>query len=309
MTLSSITKSINVKLDRKVEKYLKNIEFNHTLVLPKLPKKLSSFNDKIGLPAFSDGSPGRTLSYQTEIDDAINKYHKIIINKSRKIGVTETVLRSIAKNCFERYAGYNVMIVAGNRQAQAEDILNRFDKLFAKGFTDLLGNKFRYRDIIKKKTKSEVVFFNDTKIHTYPANAEALRGPERVICVFYDEAAHAKLLDDSQVYDALKPNLANTNGDLIIVSTPNGKRGIFYDLWKEHDFFKLEIPYTKALGTLLPKDFIETEKKDKRIDFEQEYNCKFTTSLSAAFDPEMVARNFVPGVIKRWENIVGPQAK
>src|SRR5438309_10215547 len=159
MSLSSITRSLSSKIESKVNKYLKKIEFEHKQVFPNIPKKFEDFNQVIGLPSLPE-SPGRVFSYQEEIDDAINEHHRVIINKSRKIGVTETVLRSIAKNCFKRYAGYNVMIVAGNRQAQAEDILNRFDKLFAKGFTDLRGNKFRYSDIIKKKTKSEVVFFN-----------------------------------------------------------------------------------------------------------------------------------------------------
>ena len=304
MSLSSITRSLSSKIESKVDKYLKKIEFEHKQVFPNIPKKFSDFNRVIGLPSLPE-SPGRVFSYQVEIDDAINKHHRIIINKSRKIGVTETVLRSIAKNCFSRYAGFNVMIVAGNRQKQAEDTLSRFDKLFHKGFTDLDGVKFQHRDIIKKRTKSELVFFNDTKVSIYPANAEALRGPERVICVFFDEAAHVKQLDDSKVYDALKPNLANTNGDFIIVSTPNGKRGIFYDLWQGNDFSKLEIPYTKALGGLLSKDLIDREKKDTRIDFEQEYNVKFTTSLTSAFDEDIVNEIYQPKKVTDYSDILG----
>jgi len=302
MTLSSITKSLSSKIESKVNRYLKKIEFEHKQVFPNIPKKFSDFNKVIGLPSLPE-SPSRVFSYQVEIDDAINEHHRIIINKSRKIGVTETVLRSIAKNCFSRYAGFNVMIVAGNRQKQAEDTLSRFDKLFHKGFADLDGVKFQYSDIIKNRTKSELLFFNDTKVSTYPANAEALRGPERVICVFYDEAAHAQQLDDSKVYDALKPNLANTNGDFVIVSTPNGKRGIFYDLWQTNDYFKLEIPYTKALGGLLSKDFINKEKKDTRIDFDQEYNCKFTSSRNAAIIAENII--YIPRKTTGWSDILG----
>jgi hypothetical protein len=301
MTLSSITKSISSQTGIKADKYLKKIEFKHKQFLPNLPIKFEDFNRVIGLPSMP-GCPSRVFSYQIEIDDAINKHHRIIINKSRKIGVTEMVLRSIAKNCFGRYAGFNVMIVAGNRQAQADNTLLRFYKLFHKGFTDMDGVKYQYRDIIKKSTKSELVFFNGTKVNTYPANAEALRGPERVICVFYDEAAHAHQLDDSEVYDALKPNLANTNGDFIIVSTPNGKRGIFYDLWEAGDYFKLEIPYTKALGGLLSEDFINKEKKDTKIDFEQEYNCKFTSIRNAAIIAENIV--YIPRKVDDYSDIL-----
>lgn len=302
--LASLAKSLAKNMERKVECYLKEIGQESRKPSPNLPKDFERFNKVIGLPSVQGKSP-IIFSYQKEIDSAINEHHKVLINKSRKIGATETVLRSIAKNCFERYAGYNIMIVAGNRQAQAEELLTRFDKLFEKGFVDLDGTKYTYHDIIKKKTKSELVFFNDTRIHTYPAVAEALRGPDRVVCVFLDEAAHFKQLDDSVVYDALKPNLANTNGDFVIVSTPNGRRGIFYNLWKEGTYKKLELPYTLALGNLLSEEYIANEKEDPRIDFEQEYECKFTTTNSPAIDTDAII--YKPEKLDQWEDILGPE--
>jgi len=52
--------------------------------------------------------------------------------------------------------------------------------------------------------------------------------------VYISEAAHINMLDDSKVYDALHPNIANIeNADFIIESTPNGRRGFFWDLWDE----------------------------------------------------------------------------
>ena len=286
MIRASIPKSIAWYTEKKTRNYLRNLKIQSVSKTPRIPADFKFFNEMIGLPPlFDKKKTAKVFSYQIDIDKAINKNHKVIINKSRKIGATETVLRSIAKNCFGRYAGYNVMIVAGNRQDQAEAILDRFSKLFEKGFTDLDGAHFSYHDIIKKKTRSNVELFNGTIIKTYPANAEAVRGPDRVVCVFLDEAAHIKQIDDSQVYDALKPNLANTDGDFILVSTPNGRRGIFYDLWEKGRYQKLELPYTLAMGELLSEEFIEDEKKDTRIDFEQEYECKFTTSSNAVFKP------------------------
>ncbi len=103
-----------------------------------------------------------------------------------------------------------------------------------------------------------------------------------------DEAAHFKQNDDSVVYDALKPNLASTNGDFVIVSTPNGRREIFYNLCKEGTYKKLELPYTLALGHLLSEEFIADEKEDPRIDFEQEYECKFISTNSPAIDTDVI---------------------
>ncbi|MGA9006343.1 MAG: hypothetical protein WB495_05490, partial [Xanthobacteraceae bacterium] len=45
------------------------------------------------------------------------------------------------------------------------------------------------------------------------------------------EAAHA----DDDYIAALRPMLATSNGSLIALSTPNGKRGWFYDQWHSCD--------------------------------------------------------------------------
>lgn len=257
----------------------------------RIPGNFVKFNEMIGLPLHPKTKmPTKIFDYQNELDRIINDYHKVLLNKSRKIGATETALRSVAKNCFERYAGYDVMFIAGNRQRQADRLLTRFDKLFWNGFVDLNGSKWSYSDIITKKSGSSLEFFNDTTIHTFPATPEALRGSENVICVLLDEAAHFKLLDDRVVYDALEPNIANTEGDFVCLSTPNGKRGFFYDLWcEQNEYYKLAQPYTVSYGLLLSESYIARKKNDARIDFEQEFNCQFTASRNAAFPAGLFA--------------------
>lgn len=259
---------------------------------PKIPQDFAAFNEMVGLPFHpKTKKPTKIFNYQNELDRIINNYHKVLLNKSRKIGATETALRSVAKNCFERYAGYDIMFVAGNRQRQADRLLTRFDKLFWNGFIDLNGTKWSYADIITKKSSSSLEFFNGTTVHTFPAVPEALRGSENVISVLLDEAAHFKLLDDRVIYDALEPNIANTEGDFICISTPNGRRGFFYDLWcEENEYYKLAQPYTVSYGLLLSESYVNSKKNDLRIDFEQEFNCQFTTSQNAAFPSGLFAK-------------------
>lgn len=276
-----------MNLQRRIATLEKAVQTNSTKTNLKITKDFIEFNGAIGLPLHpKTKKPTKIFDYQNELDRIINTYHRVLLNKSRKIGATETALRSVAKNCFERYAGYDIMFVAGNRQRQADRLLERFDKLFWNGLTDLDGVKRSYSDIITKKANSNLEFFNGTTIHTFPAVPEAVRGSENVICVLLDEAAHFKLVDDRVIYDALEPNIANTEGDFICISTPNGKRGFFYDLWyEENEYFKLAQPYTVAHDLLLSKSYISKKKLDARIDFEQEFNCQFTSSQSAAFPP------------------------
>ena len=274
-----------MNLQQRISTLEKAVQTNSTKINLKITKDFIEFNEVIGLPLHpKTKKPTKIFDYQNEIDRIINTYHRVLLNKSRKIGATETALRSVAKNCFERYTGYDIMFVAGNRQRQADRLLERFDKLFWNGLTDLDGKKWSYSDIITKKAGSNLEFFNGTTIHTFPAVPEAVRGSENVICVLLDEAAHFKLVDDRVIYDALEPNIANTEGDFICISTPNGKRGFFYDLWyEENEYFKLTQPYTVAYGLLLSESYIAQKKADARIDFEQEFNCQFTSSQSAAF--------------------------
>lgn len=267
-------------------------KLKQTNSIPAIPDDFTQFNEMIGLPFHPKTKQStRIFDYQNELDRVINQYHRVLLNKSRKIGATETGLRSIAKNCFDRYAGGDIMIVAGNRQRQADRLLDRFDKLFWNGFVDLNENKWKYIDIITKKASSSLEFFNGTTIHTFPAAPEALRGSENVICVLLDEAAHFKLVDDRVIYDALEPNIANTEGDFICISTPNGRRGFFYDLWiEDNEYYKLAQPYTVSYGLLLSESYIKSKKNDLRIDFEQEFNCQFTTSQNAAFPSGLFAK-------------------
>ena len=55
------------------------------------------------------------------------------------------------------------------------------------------------------------------------------------------------------------------------------------------------------MGKLLDKNFIENEKKNPRIDFDQEYGGKFTTSLSAAFKEDEIMFEDTP--INMYEDL------
>ena len=255
-----------------------------------IPEGFKAFNETIGLPVHpGTGKETEVFDYQVDYFDAWQKHHKLILNKSRKIGATETALRIIAYNCLRgNYSGHRVMIVAGNKQEVANRFIQRFKSLFYKGFKDKNGRVYKYEDIVLEET-SKSCTVNNTYIQAYPAG-EAVRGEENVICVFMSECAFINLIDDSKVYNALHPNVANIpDADFVMESTPNGKRGFFWTNWDaSSEYHKLEQDYTVSMGKLLDKDFIINEKKNPRIDFDQEYGGKFTTSLSAAFKEDEI---------------------
>jgi hypothetical protein len=108
----------------------------------------------------------------------------------------------------------------------------------------------------------------------------------------------------AKVYNAVHPNVSNIkNADFILESTPNGKRGFFWELFtdKDNEYFKLEQPYTVSMGQLLDEEFIEQEQRNTKIDFGQEYDCKFTTSLTAVFSEDDV--RYVDSPINNYDDL------
>jgi hypothetical protein len=270
------------------------------------------FNEIVGLPKHpATLEPSPMLPYQIEYNRLWNTYHKLMFNKSRKIGATETAFRTILQNCYGAYMGHNVMIIAGNRQRQANKILQEFKNLLygpnGNGWTDLNKKVWDFDMLVESHSASLIRLKSGVEIETYPGDATAVRGPANIRCVFITEAAHFDLVDDSEVYNALRPLAANDpNVDFILETTPNGKRGFFYDQWvMEGNFYKkLEINYEAALEAgLLTREFIEQEKVNPRVDFNQEYFCKFTSTRNAAIIQDNIV--YIPQKTYDFSDILG----
>lgn len=269
--------------------------------IPKLPKDFSKFNDIIGPPLHPETlEPSPILDYQLDYNHAWRTKHKVILNKSRKIGATETGLRTIAQGCYDIYRGHNVMIVAGNGIDHAYAFMEKLDNLFYgpndKGWTDLNGKVWKYGDLVEKSKGSRLDLYSGVSIKAYAGVPNALRSQENVKCVFISEAAHINRTDDIGVYTAIRPIAINDpNVDFILESTPKGKRGFFYNIWEsDPTYTKLRLPYTVAIDRLISRKVIEEERQNPLIDFRQEYECEFTSSLSAAFDEKSIVYEPMP---------------
>lgn len=313
-------KKLNQQATNLINRYQPPEVVDNTV--PDVPKtNFKEFNRVVGNPIHPEtGEATDIFDYQEEYEEAWNLHHKLILNKSRKIGATETALRIIAYNCFNgRYKPrHRVMIVAGNKQSVANRFLERFKAIFGKGFTDLNGQYWSTSERLSKEeiekghkllfseqSTVELKICNGIILHAYPAN-ESVRGEENVVCVFLSECAFINRLDDSKTYNAAHPNVSNIeDADFVMESTPNGKRGFFWELGMKisgpNEYYYMEQPYMVSMGKLLNEKFIENEKKNPKIDFEQEYCCKFTTSLTSVFKEEDV--RYEPKTINTYDDL------
>ena len=199
------------------------------------------------------------------------------INKGRQMGFTEIVLRLIQYFCFNRYAGRPVGIIAATSGDLAKEDIKRLYQLYKDGIPEALAGPM-VNDTISLK--------NGTTIRAFKASEEAMTGFTKFACIFMDEAAKWKLLDDSAIFDSIMPIIRSNASDLFLVSTPKGRVKMFYKIHKDADskFIKFRYPIERAVGSLHTKETVQELINSTVEDPAQEYHCQFESSEDSIFN-------------------------
>ncbi len=268
-----------MSLKRRLESLEKRLK---TVDLSLIPTNFEKFNEVIGLPK-SKIPPFKEMpifGYEKDILSNITKYKDYALNKARGIGATEIILRWILFQAIHnKIPGRKFLIVTGIRLGLAKDHIKRTIQLCEK-----------IPDVIKQSSQYSITV-NNSEIIAIPANPSAIRGYENVQVIFADEAAHWDLLDDDPVLEAIEPHRTKSDANVIIVSTPNGRRGFFAKIFHnpESKYYTDTKPWTVSEGLLINRDEVEKVKNEDYYRFEQEYNCQFLTTNYAAFPPEVLS--------------------
>lgn len=142
-----------------------------------------------------------------------------------------------------------------------------------------------------------LVFENGSRIVGLPGVADTTRGFSSVSMLVVDEAA--RVSDD--VFVALLPMLAVSNGDIWMMSTPRGKSGFFYETWQYGgpEWLKVSGPATECAQ--IPGAFLEEQRRMMTADrFGQEYLCEFTGPGEGFFERDLLEAMFDERVAA-WE--------
>ena len=134
-----------------------------------------------------------------------------------------------------------------------------------------------------------LAFPNGARIVGIPASEGKVRGFSAVSLLVVDEAARVS----DEMYTAIRPMLAVSNGGLWLMSTPFGKRGFFYEAWANGGPEWERVRVTALECPRIPKPFLEDERRTMgERSFRQEYLCEFEESVAGVFEREMVERAF-----------------
>jgi hypothetical protein len=125
---------------------------------------------------------------------------------------------------------------------------------------------------------------NGSRIAALPGSERTVRGFSGVDLLIVDEAAR---VDDALVY-SIRPMLAVSGGALMLLSTPYGRRGIFYEEWTNgQGWTRYEIPASEC--PRIPPAFLEEERRSMpEWWFAQEYGCEFRETEDQLFTHEMI---------------------
>ena len=105
--------------------------------------------------------------------------------------------------------------------------LRQSNELFRK-VTDF-SNKLSTKRKLIEDNRLSCTFENKSRIVSLPSSEATIRGFSGANLIIEDEASRV----DDELYRAIRPMLAVSNGRLILMSTPFGKRGHFYKEWSE----------------------------------------------------------------------------
>ncbi|HEX9503845.1 MAG TPA: terminase family protein [Patescibacteria group bacterium] len=123
---------------------------------------------------------------------------------------------------------------------------------------------------------------NGSRIVSLPGKEGTTRGFSGVKLLIIDEASQVP----DELYMSVRPMLAVSGGRLIVLSSPFGARGFFYEAYKNRqDWEYYEVPATEC-PRISPQFLSEEKKNIGEFWYEQEYMCKFLDSQTAAFRSE-----------------------
>ena len=133
---------------------------------------------------------------------------------------------------------------------------------------------------------------NRSRIITLPGSEKTVRGFSGAALLIVDEAAR---VDDS-LYYAVRPMLAVSGGSLMMLSTPFGKRGAFFEEWTEGvGWERYEIPAEEV--PRIPPGFLAEERAAlPAFIYEQEYCCRFIETEDQLFGYDLVASSITDEV-------------
>ncbi len=121
---------------------------------------------------------------------------------------------------------------------------------------------------------------NGSRIIALPGSEQTVRGFSNVALLICDEAATC----EDSLFFSIKPMLAVSGGRIILLSTPRGKRGFFFDVWSEGgaDWNRTRIE-ARECPRISEQWLLKEKEAMPDFWFRQEFECEFVENSDSVF--------------------------
>ncbi len=137
---------------------------------------------------------------------------------------------------------------------------------------------------------------NGSRIIALPGTEATIRGYSGPKTVIVDEASRV----DDELFGAIRPMLATTQGRFIALTTPYGKRGWFHEAWAEGKGWQR----TKITAKDCPRISDAWLEEERALvgewQFQQEYMCEFVDTDEQFFSSALIEAALDPEVKPLW---------
>lgn len=207
-------------------------------------------------------------SMQTEV--LSSRANRLILNCSRQWGKSQ-VAAALAVNDALLKAPALVLLLSPTLRQSGE--------LFRDKVLPLYNAYGRSLVPAKQESALTLTLANGSRIISLPGDEGNIRGYSGVRLLVIDEAARVP----DGFYRSVRPFLAVSRGRLVVLSTPWGKRGWFYEEWISNRGWQRFTVKAKNCPRISP-EFLQEERESLGDRwFRQEYENSFEDTIDAVF--------------------------
>jgi Terminase large subunit, T4likevirus-type, N-terminal len=209
--------------------------------------------------------------WQAEIINARGEQRLILASRQSGKSWT-TAVRATHEALFHAPA---MVLVASPSESQSKELFRKI--------TGFLGD---IPDAPKatRRNETELELDNGSRLVAVPGSERTIRSKSAVTLLIIDEASR---IEDALI-SAVTPMLATTDGDLIALTTPFGRRGWFYEQWSSGEGYE-RTTKTAADCPRITEAFLAKERKRLGpMMYDQEYNCSFVDADTSVFSSELI---------------------
>jgi hypothetical protein len=140
---------------------------------------------------------------------------------------------------------------------------------------------------------------NGSRVVSLPGDEKNIRGFSGVALLVIDEAARV----EDALYCSVRPMLAVSQGRLVALSTPFGKRGWFHDEWHgEGDWQRVQIT-AEQCPRISPQFLAEERQAIGQRWYQQEYQTLFVDTVDSVFSHADIHGALSSEVLPLWKRL------